>query len=242
MTVRLQKANSQLLSSVVKSAAMRRRTPLTVSVVQGRLSHDAPAPLTPPEAAFPRGSYVPLDVDALCRSKAWLVAKRKPAHGYYIINLLVSAWAQRPVASLANDPLALAAAADCDPTHWVSIAPEVMRGWVLCSDNRWYQPTLAQRACECWAALVRALRRAERVRELESVEWHLLRLQVFERDDYTCIYCGRRGGPLECDHLQPWSKGGLSVLNNLGTACRTCNQRKGAKTEAEFRQGLAANV
>jgi hypothetical protein len=52
--------------------------------------------------------------------------------------------------------------------------------------------------------------------------WWALRQKVLERDDYTCVYCGERGGRLTLDHVLPVSRGGTSELTNLVTACATC--------------------
>jgi hypothetical protein len=67
-------------------------------------------------------------------------------------------------------------------------------------------------------------------------EWAALRTMVFERDDYTCQYCGQRGGKLECDHVHPVSRGGSNELDNLTTACLSCNRSKRDKTLAEWMQ------
>lgn len=64
--------------------------------------------------------------------------------------------------------------------------------------------------------------------------WRSLREQVFERDDYTCHYCGSRGVRLECDHVLPVSRGGGHDLDNLVTACFACNRSKRAKTVEEW--------
>ena len=55
-----------------------------------------------------------------------------------------------------------------------------------------------------------------------------LRQAVLERDHYTCQYCGCSGteATLEIDHIVPVSKGGVSDMNNLVTACFDCNRAK----------------
>lgn len=68
--------------------------------------------------------------------------------------------------------------------------------------------------------------------------WMKLRKQVFQRDDYTCRYCGKRGGLLEADHVIPFSKGGSDDISNLVTACRRCNRQKRDKSVAEFEDWL----
>jgi hypothetical protein len=59
-----------------------------------------------------------------------------------------------------------------------------------------------------------------------------VRFDVFRRDNFTCIYCGR-GSPdvtLHCDHKLAHSKGGSDDKENLVTACEDCNFGKGAKS------------
>ena len=65
--------------------------------------------------------------------------------------------------------------------------------------------------------------------------WQEIRVRIFDRDDYTCQYCGQRGGKLECDHIHPVSRGGTHEDSNLTTACRACNRDKRAKTLLEWR-------
>lgn len=53
-----------------------------------------------------------------------------------------------------------------------------------------------------------------------------IRFQVFQRDNFTCQYCGNtpaRGALLEADHIVPRAKGGPDTLENLVTACWECN-------------------
>ena len=69
-----------------------------------------------------------------------------------------------------------------------------------------------------------------------SPEWKALRAEVFKRDDFTCTYCGARGCRLECDHILPASRGGTDHLDNLTTACFTCNRAKRDKTPEEWLQ------
>ena len=67
-----------------------------------------------------------------------------------------------------------------------------------------------------------------------SHEWKKIRNDVFVRDDFTCQYCGSRGVKLECDHVHPVSKGGGHDLDNLVTACFSCNRSKHDKTIDEW--------
>jgi hypothetical protein len=66
--------------------------------------------------------------------------------------------------------------------------------------------------------------------------WHKTRMVVFEIDDFTCQYCGQKGGDLECDHIIPLSRGGTSDPDNLITSCRCCNRSKGGLLLDEWLQ------
>jgi 5-methylcytosine-specific restriction endonuclease McrA len=75
---------------------------------------------------------------------------------------------------------------------------------------------------------------------------------VFERDNYTCVYCGSRDD-LTLDHLYPakkiWGDGAwkwtfeqrnswFNNVDNLVTACRGCNSSKGASDLSEWLEKL----
>ncbi len=61
------------------------------------------------------------------------------------------------------------------------------------------------------------------------------RANVLWRDDYRCQYCGNvfNTEKLTLDHIMPKSRGGENSWENLVTACKKCNQRKGDKTPSE---------
>ena len=67
----------------------------------------------------------------------------------------------------------------------------------------------------------------------------LSRREVFIRDNYTCQYCGARTRDLTLDHVIPRSKGGPHTWENLVSACKPCNHRKGGKHVNEARMRLA---
>lgn len=62
-----------------------------------------------------------------------------------------------------------------------------------------------------------------------------LRLAVYERDNFTCQYCGAHADEeeLQIDHIVPVSRGGTNDFNNLITSCSTCNKKKGAKLKQD---------
>ena len=54
------------------------------------------------------------------------------------------------------------------------------------------------------------------------------RFEVFKRDKFTCIYCGRHPPEvvLEVDHIIAKSGGGPDSIDNYATACFDCNRGK----------------
>ena len=69
----------------------------------------------------------------------------------------------------------------------------------------------------------------------------LTRRNLMFRDAHQCQYCGKRPPlrELNIDHVLPRSRGGADSWENLVTACRICNLRKGWKTPEEANMRLA---
>lgn len=63
-------------------------------------------------------------------------------------------------------------------------------------------------------------------RSFENKEW---RKSVFERDNYTCIECGIKGGKLNADHIKPFSLFPelRFDINNGRTLCQNCHKKIG---------------
>jgi hypothetical protein len=55
-----------------------------------------------------------------------------------------------------------------------------------------------------------------------------MRFEIFNRDNFTCRYCGLKAGETELtvDHVVPQALGGDSGPANLVTACKDCNAGK----------------
>ena len=63
----------------------------------------------------------------------------------------------------------------------------------------------------------------------------LTRRNLMFRDAHQCQYCGKQPPlrELNIDHVLPRSRGGDDTWENLVTACRVCNLRKGRRTPDE---------
>jgi 5-methylcytosine-specific restriction endonuclease McrA len=73
-----------------------------------------------------------------------------------------------------------------------------------------------------------------------SKEVRFSRRNIFERDDNTCQYCGRKFDrhELTLDHVIPRSRGGASTWSNIVLACLKCNMRKGDRKPQETNMKL----
>lgn len=68
--------------------------------------------------------------------------------------------------------------------------------------------------------IVKAIHRKNTRGISQEVQW-----QVFRRDGFKCVYCGRER-PLSLDHKNPVELGGTDELDNLASACHPCNRKK----------------
>ncbi len=66
------------------------------------------------------------------------------------------------------------------------------------------------------------------------------RVNVFVRDKHQCQYCGEHFSKnhLTLDHVVPVVQGGGKTWENIVTACKPCNQRKGGRTPQQARMEL----
>ena len=76
----------------------------------------------------------------------------------------------------------------------------------------------------------------QRLYNVDVKLWKHISAEVFLRDKFICNYCGKTGGLLEVDHINPISLGGTNEIVNLVTACRKCNRQKKNKTVKEFKE------
>lgn len=60
---------------------------------------------------------------------------------------------------------------------------------------------------------------------------------VWYRDRGSCQYCSKSTDPrynLQIDHIEPWSAGGRTLVDNLACSCKDCNYAKDTMDPIEF--------
>jgi hypothetical protein len=112
-----------------------------------------PAPLTPPDCDLQDFKFMPLDVARLRDSD--MASEQTPEENWAAVLLWAAAWHQVPAGSMPDSDNWIAKAAGylsrgrIDP-HWKDVKDGAMRGFVLCSDGRWYHSVVCEKANESW--------------------------------------------------------------------------------------------
>ena len=71
--------------------------------------------------------------------------------------------------------------------------------------------------------------------KVPQVKMRLTRQNIFERDQHSCQYCGKKFKleKLTIEHILPRSRGGKNSWENLVCACIDCNRKKRDRTPEE---------
>jgi 5-methylcytosine-specific restriction endonuclease McrA len=102
--------------------------------------------------------------------------------------------------------------------------------------ERLEQPLRSATTTFAWPHVIRLV---HYVRVPRAVKRKISRRALFARDGWRCAYCGAAAGRLTLDHIQPRSRGGESVWENVVTACAPCNLAKGDRLPEEARMSLS---
>lgn len=109
-----------------------------------------PEPPVPPECTMSGNDWFPLHFDRLRKSKWW----RRATDLARARNVMLwgEAYKQVPAGSMPDDDddLAEAAGFGMDVEAFLAAKADVMAPWVLCSDGRWYHPTVCEVVLEAW--------------------------------------------------------------------------------------------
>ncbi|MEW5724882.1 MAG: HNH endonuclease, partial [Thermodesulfobacteriota bacterium] len=100
--------------------------------------------------------------------------------------------------------------------------------------EKWSERTIRTVKRSFFIPLVVRLIKFVRIIYGRKVQWKPR--NVFIRDNYTCVYCGREnlsGAELTVDHVLPRFRGGRDTFENTVTACKACNNKKGGRTPTE---------
>lgn len=110
---------------------------------------DLPEPLTPKDCDLRNMDWFPLQHKRMRRSSFWLHASDTVKA--LSVELWCESFEQVPAGSLPDDDVALADVCGFGRRNieeWHAVKDHVMAAWTLCSDGRWYHPTVCEVAME----------------------------------------------------------------------------------------------
>lgn len=116
---------------------------------------ELPPPLVPPEVDLQDFPFMPLQVARLRDSN--LAAEEEPEACWYAVLLWAASWHQIPAGSLPDNDTVLMRLVGLgrDQRTWKKHRAGALRGFVLCSDGRFYHPVVAESALEAWDGKLR---------------------------------------------------------------------------------------
>ena len=106
-----------------------------------------PSPPVPPDCDLRGLPWMPVDTVRLLDSDLFALASGDEFKA--AVALWCKAWQQFPAASLPNDERVLSHLSGMGK-RWKRVRETALRGFVLCSDGRFYHSVIAQKALEAW--------------------------------------------------------------------------------------------
>lgn len=186
---------------------------------------DLPAPLTSSDCDL-RGfmEWTRFFGEKAFKGHWYRAAMKDPRGGIAALKLWWEAMLQCPAGSLPNDEEELAWLADFghDIRTWRKHRATAMHGFVLCSDNRWYHPFVADEARKVWER--------RRDKEHERDVWRDQKRR--QRANGTNAQC--ENVQVDIDRCPPGHGGGQEPMSS-GTSRRTSASRAGLE-EKETRE------
>jgi hypothetical protein len=107
---------------------------------------ERPAPLTPPDCNLTDFEFMPVMIRRLLKSDTWVLGSDSERAA--AVALWLESWHEIPAGSVPADDRKLAHLAQS--RNWAKVREHVMRGFVLCSDGRYYHRIVAWKALESW--------------------------------------------------------------------------------------------
>lgn len=128
---------------------------------------ELPEPLVPVEVDLRDFREMPLELERLFASDTWVLAN--PEEKVAALHLWCKSWHQQPAGSLPDDDRMLAHLS-ATALRWKKLRVHALRGWVKCSDGRFYHPVVAEKVLRAWKVKLeqRARTHAARVAALRK--------------------------------------------------------------------------
>ncbi|MGF6444369.1 DUF1376 domain-containing protein [Paraburkholderia youngii] len=149
--------------------------------------NDSPEPLTPLDCDLRDFQFMPLDVVRLRDSE--LASNETPEACWAATLLWCASWHQVPAGSIPDDEMWIATQARYAirgkiDKAWKSVRSGALRGWIKCSDGRFYHPVVAEKAREAWAGKHRQRHKTECARIKKHNQRHGTKIPFPTLDEF----------------------------------------------------------
>ena len=154
-----------------------------------------PQPLVPAEVDLSDFKFMPLDCVRLRDSD--LTSKVTGDEFRCAVLLWCASWHQQPAASLPDDDEVLSKLAGFGRVvkEWLKVKAGAMRGWVRCSDDRFYHPVVAEKALEAWRSKLEQRWKTECSRIKKHMQRNSMALHAPDFEEWVSLGCPQ-GQPL----------------------------------------------
>ena len=114
-----------------------------------RMQSQLPEPLTPSTTDLSGFEWVEFNHNRMARSDLWFDSTGDEFKAWFA--LWMFSQGEVPAGSLPNNERRLASiVASCGIVDWAAVKKIALHGWVLCSDNRYYHPVIAEAVNRAW--------------------------------------------------------------------------------------------
>lgn len=122
------------------------------------MTEQAREPLVPAGVELREYSYIPLQFERLFSSDTWVLATDEQRVA--CLYLWCKSWHQVPAGSIPSDERILAELSRTG-SRWKRLRDHCLRGWVLCSDGRYYHPVVAEKVMDAWQGKINASKKGK---------------------------------------------------------------------------------
>ncbi len=121
-----------------------------INISGERMQTQLPEPLTPPDADLTGFEWAEFNSNRMQRSDLWLESTGDEFKAWFA--LWMYAQGEVPAGTLPNNERRMASiVASCGVFDWNAVKQMALHGWVLCSDNRYYHPVIAEAVSRAWS-------------------------------------------------------------------------------------------
>jgi hypothetical protein len=144
---------------------------------QQQMNKQLPAPLTPPDADLTAFEWAEFNSHRMQRSDLWIDSTGDEFKAWFA--LWMYAQHEKPAGTLPNNDRRLSrTVATAGVMDWQSVKPMALHGWVLCSDDRYHHPVVAEAVIRAWDRRIDYLAQIEDARNRKAVEREKRRMMI----------------------------------------------------------------